>query len=84
MTKMKKTCTLSSLHVARSLKKVATTPTYQSNNNNVKLWHFSLVNTGVEVEAFENIQVYNIVAHIMELAPAPNNGSLDKVKHIFA
>ena len=35
---------------------------------------------GLVVEPFENIQVYNVMASILHLKPAPNNGDLSTVK----
>ena len=36
--------------------------------------------SGLVVEPFENIQVYNVMASILKLKPAPNNGDLSTVK----
>ncbi len=36
--------------------------------------------TGVVVPPFQNIHIYDLVAHILQLKPAPNDGSLDSVK----
>ena len=35
---------------------------------------------GIQVQPFQNIHVYNLMAHILNLQPAPNDGSLDSVR----
>lgn len=40
--------------------------------------------SGVEVEPFENIHLYELIAEILELDPAPNDGSLAAVQHLLA
>ncbi|MGH7491269.1 MAG: ectonucleotide pyrophosphatase/phosphodiesterase [bacterium] len=35
---------------------------------------------GVVVKPFQNIHVYNLMAHILNLPPAPNDGSMDSVR----
>jgi predicted AlkP superfamily pyrophosphatase or phosphodiesterase len=35
---------------------------------------------GAEVEPFKNIHVYELINHLMNTAPAPNDGSLDSVR----
>ena len=39
---------------------------------------------GLVVEPFQNIHVYALLAHILELQPAPNDGSLDSVRALLA
>ena len=39
---------------------------------------------GVVVEPFQNIHVYALLADLVGLRPAPNNGSLDSVKTVLA
>ncbi|HYF38732.1 MAG TPA: ectonucleotide pyrophosphatase/phosphodiesterase [Gemmatimonadales bacterium] len=39
---------------------------------------------GTVVEPFENIQVYSLLAHILGLQPAPNNGSLNSIKSVLS
>jgi len=34
--------------------------------------------------AFENIQLYNVMAKILGIEPAPNNGTLDDVMFLFS
>ncbi|RMF62011.1 MAG: alkaline phosphatase family protein [Calditrichaeota bacterium] len=36
--------------------------------------------SGLTVEPFQNIHIYELMAHILGLRPAPNDGSLDSVK----
>ncbi len=38
---------------------------------------------GLVVEPFENIQIYNLMAFILGLKPAPNDGSLDTVRNML-
>ncbi len=39
--------------------------------------------SGVVVEPFQNIHLYSLMAHILEIAPAPNDGSLDSVRVVL-
>jgi predicted AlkP superfamily pyrophosphatase or phosphodiesterase len=39
---------------------------------------------GAVVEPFQNIHVYDLVAHVLGLTPAPNDGSLDSVQAVLA
>ena len=40
--------------------------------------------SGIVVEPIENIEIYNIMAHILGLEPAPNDGDLDRVRHMLS
>ncbi|MCH7528226.1 MAG: alkaline phosphatase family protein [Candidatus Marinimicrobia bacterium] len=40
--------------------------------------------SGLTVEPFENIHIYNLLAAIMELSPAPNDGDFARVKGLLA
>lgn len=33
---------------------------------------------------FENIHLYSLFAHILNIEPAPNNGSIHNIKHILS
>lgn len=35
---------------------------------------------GLQTQAFQNIHVYNLLAHVLNLQPAPNDGSIDSVR----
>jgi predicted AlkP superfamily pyrophosphatase or phosphodiesterase len=39
---------------------------------------------GVVVEPFQNIHIYPLLAHVVALKPAPNDGRLDSVRTVFA
>ena len=39
---------------------------------------------GTVVPPFQNIHVYALVAHILRLTPAPNDGSLDSIKAVLS
>jgi predicted AlkP superfamily pyrophosphatase or phosphodiesterase len=39
---------------------------------------------GTVVEPFRNIHIYELLAHILRLTPAPNDGALDSVKTVLA
>lgn len=39
---------------------------------------------GVVVEPFQNIHVYALLAHLLGLRPASNDGALDSVKALMA
>jgi hypothetical protein len=41
-------------------------------------------NRGAVVEPFQNIHLYALLAHILELTPAPTAGELDSVKSVLA
>lgn len=38
---------------------------------------------GIVSEPFDSVDIYPLMCHILGLTPAPNNGSLDKVKHML-
>ena len=38
---------------------------------------------GVTVEPFRNIHIYELMAEILDLLPAPNDGSLDSVRVVL-
>ena len=44
------------------------------------LAHGPAFQKGVSVTPFQNIHVYNLLAHILNLKPAPNDGSIDSVR----
>jgi len=44
------------------------------------LAHGPAFKEGVKVPPFQNIHVYALIAHILHLQPAPNDGSLDSVR----
>ncbi|XP_041418878.1 venom phosphodiesterase 1 isoform X2 [Xenopus laevis] len=39
---------------------------------------------GVEVEAFENIEVYNLMCDLLQIHPAPNNGTHGSLNHLLS
>ena len=39
---------------------------------------------GVTVPPFQNIHLYPLLAHVLGLEPAPNDGSLDSVRAVLA
>jgi predicted AlkP superfamily pyrophosphatase or phosphodiesterase len=45
--------------------------------------HGEAVNKGKVVDAFENIQVYNLMCAILGLKPAPNDGTLDAARAVL-
>uniref|UniRef100_A0A8C6EW70 Ectonucleotide pyrophosphatase/phosphodiesterase family member 1 n=1 Tax=Marmota marmota marmota TaxID=9994 RepID=A0A8C6EW70_MARMA len=38
---------------------------------------------GIEVDAFENIEVYNLMCDLLNLTPAPNNGTHGSLNHLL-
>jgi len=46
--------------------------------------HGEAIKKGRVVEPFENVQVYNIMARILGLEPAPNDGNSDAAKAVLA
>jgi predicted AlkP superfamily pyrophosphatase or phosphodiesterase len=40
--------------------------------------------TGIVVEPFRNIHIYALLAHVLGLRPAPNDGVLDSIKAVLA
>ena len=38
---------------------------------------------GYIAEPFDSVDIYPLMCHILGLTPAPNNGSLDNVKHML-
>ncbi|KAG8444561.1 hypothetical protein GDO86_009645 [Hymenochirus boettgeri] len=39
---------------------------------------------GTEVEAFENIEVYNLMCDLLQIHPAPNNGTHGSLNHLLS
>jgi len=39
---------------------------------------------GYKAEPFENVDLYPLLCHLLDIEPRPNNGSLDAIKHILA
>jgi ectonucleotide pyrophosphatase/phosphodiesterase family member 5 len=39
---------------------------------------------GAVVQPFQSIHIYDLVAHILGLTPAPNDGSLDSIKAVLS
>ena len=39
---------------------------------------------GATVSPFQNIHIYALLAHLLEITPAPNDGSLDSVRSVLA
>ena len=38
---------------------------------------------GEIVPPFSNVHIYELMCHLMELEPAPNDGSLEAVRHLL-
>jgi hypothetical protein len=38
---------------------------------------------GVTVPPFENVNVYNVLAQVLRIAPAPNDGGTDVARHLL-
>ncbi len=54
-------------------------------NQNKKMHAFFLARgpafkEGVTVESFQNIHVYELITHLLDIKAAPNDGSLDSVR----
>ncbi|XP_050711522.1 venom phosphodiesterase 2-like [Eriocheir sinensis] len=39
--------------------------------------------TGLEVESFQNIELYNLMSHLLGVKPAPNNGTWGALHHLL-
>ncbi|XP_075453445.1 ectonucleotide pyrophosphatase/phosphodiesterase family member 3 isoform X2 [Ascaphus truei] len=39
---------------------------------------------GLEVEPFDNIEIYNLICDLLQIKPAPNNGTHGSLNHILA
>jgi hypothetical protein len=39
---------------------------------------------GLVVPPFQNVHIYGLVAHLLAVAPAPNDGSVDSVRSVLA
>lgn len=46
--------------------------------------HGPSFNRGQTIGAFQNIHVYELLCHLLDIRPAPNNGSLDSLRHTLA
>ncbi|KAJ8026884.1 Ectonucleotide pyrophosphatase/phosphodiesterase family member 5 [Holothuria leucospilota] len=59
-------------------------------NDDPKMWPFFVARGPAfkkghtNAEAFDTVDLYSIMCHIMKLEPAPHNGSLENVKHVLA
>ena len=38
---------------------------------------------GVEVESFQNIELYNLMSYLLKVTPAPNNGTWGALNHML-
>ena len=47
------------------------------------LAHGPAFNSGITVPAFENIQLYNLMAKVLELEPAENDGNIEMVENVL-
>ena len=47
------------------------------------LAHGPAYKSGITVPAFENIQLYNLMARVLEIEPAENDGDIELVKDIL-
>ena len=47
------------------------------------LAHGKAFKKGKVVEPFENVEIYNLMAKILKLKPAQNDGNIKKVKHLL-
>jgi len=57
-------------------------------NEHAEMQSFFLANgpsfkKGYQIEGFQNIHLYEVMAHLLNLDPAPNDGSLDSLIHIL-
>ena len=62
--------------------------THGFDNKDKEMWALFLAEgpafkKGIKVEAFENIHLYALMAKIMNLEPANNDGNLDKISAIL-
>lgn len=39
---------------------------------------------GFQTDPFENVNVYALMSHLLNINPAPNNGSIYNVQHILS
>ncbi|KAJ8026888.1 Bis(5'-adenosyl)-triphosphatase enpp4 [Holothuria leucospilota] len=59
-------------------------------NDIPKMWPFFVArgpafNRGLKnAKPFHTVDIYSLMCHVMRLDPAPHNGSLENVKHLFA
>ncbi|MCJ7802063.1 MAG: ectonucleotide pyrophosphatase/phosphodiesterase, partial [Candidatus Marinimicrobia bacterium] len=47
------------------------------------LAHGPAFNSGTTVPAFENIQLYNLMADVLEIDPSPNDGDFSKISNVL-
>ncbi|MBU0529572.1 alkaline phosphatase family protein, partial [bacterium] len=47
------------------------------------LAHGPAFNSGTTVPAFENIQLYNLMAKVLEIDPSPNDGDFSKISNVL-
>ena len=38
---------------------------------------------GLQTESFKNVDIYPMLCHILDLEPAPHDGSLENIEHIL-
>jgi hypothetical protein len=47
------------------------------------LAHGPAFKSGITVPAFENIQLYNLMAKVLEIDPSPNDGDFSKISNVL-
>ena len=45
--------------------------------------HGPAFKSGIIANSFQNIHIYNVLTKILDIEPAPNDGSLDSLQHIL-
>lgn len=59
-------------------------------NDVAKMWPFFVARGPAfkqglkDAKPFNSVDIYSLMCHVMQLEPAPHNGSLENVKHLFA
>ncbi len=46
--------------------------------------HGPAFKSGAQVASIHNLDIYELMTHLLDLTPAPNDGSLDDIRHILA
>jgi predicted AlkP superfamily pyrophosphatase or phosphodiesterase len=56
---------------------------FLSSMQGIFIAHGPAFKSGLKVDSFQNIHIYNLMAEILGIEPAPNDGNIDSVLHFL-
>lgn len=75
-----------SIHWGRGVSYASGTHGYDPHNKDMHAIFMAngpVFQRGLQIPSFQNIEVYNIIAHILGLVPANNDGSIERIRPLF-